>query len=395
MKRRGFLGTVTGSAAVGGSAWAESVDLEKPLCLSPAVVMAPRADGVEVVWAVSRLCRGWVEWKGKDGSQGRAAADRFGFVPQGDELLRVRIEGLAAGQDYQLRSMTVSADGKRRQQGSWKDFRTLDPAGAETSFVVWNDTHEHKETLKRLNEESPKGDFLLWNGDTCNNWYKESWLMPTLLNPAGQDLSAGRPLLLVWGNHDVRGEWAYRVPEFVATPNGRPYYAFRSGPVAVICLHSGEDKPDAHPSFGGRVAFEPLREEQAEWLKEVTALPEIRDAPYRVAFCHIPLRWKRERVLTPESYNEGSYDYYSKMSRDLWHQPLVDWGIQVVISGHTHSPALIAANEEFPYAQLVGGGPKLEQATWIEGRANAKELLLVTKKLGGEEIERVSFEPLS
>jgi predicted phosphodiesterase len=260
--------------------------------------------------------------------------------------------------------------------------------------VVWNDTHKNEETIKRLHAESPGGDFLLWNGDLCNDWHQEDWLVPTLLYPAGQNVSSKRPLMVVWGNHDVRGKWAYRMPEMIATPNGRPYYAFRSGPVAVICLHTGEDKPDDHPSFGGRVAFEKLRTEQAKWLKEVTAQPEFRDAPYRVVFCHIPLRWKKERILAQADYDSGSYDSYSKMSRDEWHDALVDWKAQIVISGHMHQTAHLPGNEDFPYAQLVGGGPKPNQATWIEGKADEKALTLTMKNLEGKEVEKVSFAPL-
>lgn len=81
-----------------------------------------------------------------------------------------------------------------------------------------------------------------------------------------------------------------RVKEMIATPCGRTYYAFRNGPVAFISLHTGDDKPDDHPSFSRRVALEGLRREQTDWLKAITLDPVIRDAPYKVLFCHIPLR---------------------------------------------------------------------------------------------------------
>ena len=395
MKRRGFLGKVAGGAVAGATGIApaqtqrvESVSLMK----TPAVIMAPRADGVEVVWAVSKLSRGHVEWKGEDGSSGTAGADRFGFVPQGDEILRVRVTGLKPGGRYTLRAITDSTDGKDRVEGPWKKFRTLDPAAESTSFVIWNDTHQNEETIRRLHASTPPGDFLLWNGDTCNDWHQEDWLVPTLLHPAGQDVSEDRPLLLVWGNHDVRGKWAFRVPEMVATPDGRPFYAFRSGPVAVLCLHTGEDKPDNHPSFGGRVAFEMLRREQAEWIKQVTAQPGFRDAPYRVVFCHIPLRWTKE--VADAGYEKGGYDAFSRFSREAWHDVLVAWKAQVVISGHTHSPAWIEANVEFPYAQLVGGGPQPDRATWIEGKADAGALSFVMKDLEGKVVREVSLKPL-
>ena len=398
MKRRGFLGKVAGGAVAGTagiSAAPEAAGATEslPLVMTPAVIMAPRPDGAEVVWAVSRLARGRVEWKGEDGSSGTAGADRFGFVPQGDEILRVKLSGLKPGVRYTLRAVTDSTDGKEHIEGPWKKFRTLDPVAKETRFVIWNDTHQNNETIRQLHAATTPGDFLLWNGDTCNDWHQEEWLVPTLLHPGGQDVSEDRPLLLVWGNHDVRGQWAFRVPEMVATPEGRPFYAFRSGPVAVVCLHTGEDKPDAHPSFGGRVAFEKLRKEQGEWLKEITARPEFRDAPYRVVFCHIPLRWTTE--VPDAGYEKGGYDAFSRFSREAWHEALVAWKAQVIVSGHTHSPAWIPGTADFPYAQLVGGGPQPERATWIEAKADASVLSFLMKNLKGEVVQQAEFKPLA
>ena len=102
-------------------------------------------------------------------------------------------------------------------------------------------------------------------------------------------------MFITWGNHDVRGAHAFKMPGHVATPEGRPFYAFRSGPVAVICLHTGEDKPDDHPSFKGRVAFDALRAEQARWLAETIRRPELKDAPYRVVLPLQQIRALRER----------------------------------------------------------------------------------------------------
>ncbi|MEO5916319.1 MAG: metallophosphoesterase [Luteolibacter sp.] len=406
VKRRGFIGTVAGGlvAGVGRVASAQQAGntvvsevptSPGPLMRTPAVLMAPRHDGVEVVWAVSKLSRGKVEWKNDSGGSGVAGADHFGFVPQGDEILRVRLDGMQPGTTYQIRAITESADGKDHEASPWKKFRTLDPAASSSSFVVWNDTHQNEETIRKLHAVTPPADFLLWNGDTCNNWDDEAWLIPTLLQPAGQDVSTERPLFLVWGNHDVRGKWAFKVPEMVATPEGRPYYAFRNGPLAVICLHTGEDKPDSHPSFGGRVAFDILRRQQAEWLKETIARPEFRDAPYRIVFCHIPLRWTEEADVSSADYGSGSYDSFSRASRAVWHDSLAAWKTQVVISGHTHSSAWLPATAEFPYAQLVGGGPKTDAATWIEGQASPSSLLIVMKNLAGEIVEHVEFPALA
>lgn len=363
------------------------------LVTSPLVLMAPRADGIEAVWSVSRPARGWVEWQSADGAHsGKVAETAYGLVPQGDRCIRVRIDGLKPGAAYKVRSITIASDTQQRIESEWKAFTCLSPKAKAARFVVWNDTHQNEETLKRLATVTAPADFLLWNGDTCNNWDQEDWVAPTLLNPGGQDMSKDHPMFLVWGNHDVRGKWAFKVEEFVATPDGRPFYAFRQGPIACICLHTGEDKPDDHPSFGGRVAFEALRAEQAKWLEQVIQRPEFRDAPFRVVFCHIPLRWKEEK---PVDYAKGGYDNYSLRSRNLWHASLVKWKTQVVISGHTHEAAWLPATQEFPYAQLVGGGPKPKAATWLEGAAEGGKLKLTTRDLDGKVLLESEFKALS
>ena len=55
------------------------------------------ADGLEAVWAVSRTSKARLEWESADGAKGQAATDAFGFVPQDDGVLRVRLTGLKPG----------------------------------------------------------------------------------------------------------------------------------------------------------------------------------------------------------------------------------------------------------------------------------------------------------
>ena len=398
MKLRQFLGALA-TGGVGAALAQPSVAAESPtpppppkipLVRTPLVLMAPRADGLEAVWAVGRLAKGRLEWETADGAKGVVAADAFGFVPQSDEVLRVRLMGFAPGTSLRVRAVTTAADDSETVTSDWKSVRTLSPTAREARFVMWNDTHIHDETIKALHAATPASDFLLWNGDTCNDWTFEHLLVPTLLHPGGCDMTARCPMFLTWGNHDVRGAHAFRAPGLVAAPEGRPFYAFRSGPVAVICLHTGEDKPDDHPSFRGRVAFDALRAEQARWLAEVIRRPEFRDAPYRVVFCHIPLRWKEEK--TPD-YANGGYDYFSGRSRATWHDSLVAWKAQVVLSGHTHEAAWLPPTDAFPYAQITGGGPKMESATLTEAVADATSLRIKLTNLQGKVVVEQRFSP--
>lgn len=393
MKRRGFIATSLGGAFAAGVV--RGAEETKPaaagLFRTPVSLMAPRVDGVTVVWAVHTLCRGWVEWKGGDGSAGKVAMNPAGFVPQSDEVFQIVLDGLKPGVSYQIRAVVASADDGRTEESGWKTYKAIDPKAKTSTFLVWNDTHERNETIQKLDDASPKADFFVWNGDTCNDWVNEEKLIPTLLNPGGRDITDGRPLILGWGNHDGRGKFAYKVPSCIGMTGGRPFSAFRSGPVAALFLHTGEDKPDNHPSFKGRVAYEAIVKEQAEWIAEVIERPEMKDAPYRVVFCHIPLRWIEEPEMV--DYANGGFDRYSRRSRDAWHDLLVKWRAQVIISGHTHNSQWIPADGKFPYGQLVGGGPQMERARWIVGDANEKRLKFTVTDLSGTVTQEVEFAP--
>jgi hypothetical protein len=136
-------------------------------------------------------------------------------------------------------------------------------------------------------------------------------------------------------------------------------------------LDTGEDKPDRHKAWAGLAAFEPYRELQRDQLATILTQPEIAGAPHLVVFCHIPL-WG----LPGENGGDTMQGYgsWQKHARDLWHPLLAESGAQLVICGHTHRHRYDAPSEGRPYGQLIGGGPQLESATLIRGRATRREL---------------------
>ena len=361
------------------------------LVTTPLTIMAPTTEGFDAIWGVSRLSKGKITCQAEDGSRTEIMTDSFGFVPQGDKVIKVRVRGLKPGTAYRVKAITTAGnDGEEHQSEEWQT-RTLDEKATSTEFVVWNDTHVNNQTIQMLHDRTPAGDFFVWNGDTCNDWKSPDLLQPTLLNPGGRGITQSRPLCLTWGNHDVRGPHAYQMSDLVSTPSGRPFYAVRSGPVAAVFLHTGEDKPDSHPSFGGRAAFDLLRREQAAWLETILAEPKFRDAPYRLVFCHIPLRWKDER---PQDYANGGFDRFSGRSRELWHKALVKWKTQLIISGHTHQQTWLPPVEEYPYGQLIGGGTQPTSATWMHGRFTEKEGVIEARNLAGEILQEVKLKAL-
>jgi hypothetical protein len=407
MNRRTFLATlgVAGAAAVAGESSLKAEGTTETtnqnggiatarLTDGTPAVYAPTATGATIVWTLNTPARGVVEY-GESPELGQVyRSDGFGFVPHGERVMKVRLRGLKPGVRYWWRTVTVLLSGGDPEISPVYSFRTLDPAAAETKFVVWNDTHDHADTLRKLRSvtQPEPADFLIWNGDASNN-IEETRIIPgCYVHPAGVNLSEGPPIFFARGNHDCRGLWANQLPDYIDFPAGRPYYAFRSGPLAAIVLDTGEDKPDRHPTFRGVAAFEPLIQQQKQWLARVIKRPEIKNAPHRLMFCHIPLRCSMEM---PVDYDRGGFDLFSRRGREAWNESLVSWGVQAVISGHMHQSACLKGTTEFPYDQIVGGGPETSNATVIRGFATNQEMKITVQALDGKTLHTVSYQPRS
>lgn len=389
--RRQFLGSVPVSAvaisAIHLDAQAHGKELQtdnskaSELIASPPVVQNPRSNGFGVSIAVNQLATAWVEYGfSKDDLPFTAVASQHGLIRADDRVLHVRVhhpEALPTDRPifYRVKVQPLRYANAYMLERGEPQSTAINPlqltsaSTARVRIVSINDTHENLETIHSLHREINKldPDLLIWNGDSCNDFDAADSPEQILLNPAKdpqRSWASTRPLLFSNGNHDVRGERAREVIDsFAAAPESSelPYnQALRFGPLALITLDTGEDKPDHHPVFAGTAAYQPYREKQATWLAQTLERPEIADAPYKVVACHIPLRGT-------DGQNDGTtldgYASYSGFGAKLWLPMLKQANCQAIVSGHMHRDRLDAASKEMPILQFVGGGPKPDQAT--------------------------------
>ncbi|WP_437186098.1 metallophosphoesterase family protein [Planctomicrobium sp. SH668] len=353
----------------------------RPLICSPPVIMNPRESGFDVSIAVSRLATAWVEYGfSEDDLQYVARASHHGLIQADDRVLHLRVQhqgGLPNDNPIFYRIVVQELQYENayrlsRGQPEESPIYRVQFAHAKTRkvrVVSINDTHENKETLRKLHQRIAElqPDVLIWNGDTCNDFNAEKSTEQLLLNPA-QDVTQGwaseRPIVFSNGNHDVRGQKAREVPKsFVGCPESvdLPYcQALRVGPLALITLDTGEDKPDHHPVFAGTAAYEPYREQQARWLQTIVERPDIRNAPFKIAACHIPLRGLEGQ---PDGTTLDDFARFSGFGAKLWLPTLIKSGFHAVLSGHTHSHRVDEPSDEAPIHQFVGGGPDPDKAT--------------------------------
>lgn len=368
------------------------------------VLQCPAADGMSVVWQVSGNATGWVEY-GTTKELGQVVRPGgYGLNSMDSPVLSARLEGLptaatiyyrvaAAPIDFQNAYKVVRGE---TEYSEIYEFRLPDPDAKSFRWCVINDTHEVDQTLSATlgKVEERQAELMVWNGDIFNDVRSEKQLVNQTLQPAGRAYATTRPVMFVSGNHDVRGVLARRLEEcMLSRPDNSPLgrcFSLRCGPVALIGLDTGEDKPDSHPVYAGLAQFEPYREAQGAWLAKVLTQPEIASAPYLVVHCHIPLFGNRRKDAV-----EGQIEFarFCEQGQKFWLPHLEKAKAQLVISGHTHKHRFMPAESGQVMAQLIGGSPNLPLATVILGEATSERLQVTALQMDGQTLGTWTFPP--
>ncbi len=382
----------------------------QPLVDSPPVLQCPDANGMTIAWAVNALALGAVRF-GTDRNKldQVACGDRLGLKAMHERFLHVRLDGLKPNTRYYYRTKTTPfvfhhshrLEAKEPVSGEIYSFVTPGAGRESGSFAVMNDTHGKQPTLKKLAEklDAVNADYTVWNGDLVDAYNDAEMAVASVLRPGDAAFAAERPLLFVPGNHDYRGAWARNLElalpawEHPALEDRRcaRNFVVRTGPLALIGLDTGEDKPDRHPAWAGQARFEPYREEQRDWLARALKSPAVATAPFVVAFCHIPLFDSRPDA-NPGDQIEG-FASWQRQSANLWGPLLKEHGVQLVVAAHVHRHRYDAPTEDRPWAQITGGGHDMtRQVTVIHGKTKGDELEVVVDNIAdGRELGRWMF----
>jgi predicted phosphodiesterase len=245
------------------------------------------------------------------------------------------------------------------------EFTTFDRNRPSVSFSVITDTHEDVRLIESLNQLIvwDSTDFLVHAGDAFHWIDTEEQLLRAWLRPTISGLAHDKPLILARGNHEMRGPYARRLSDYVPTPEGRFYYARDAGPVHLIVLDTGEDKPDDTNVYAELNRTVPYRADELAWFREHVATHErVAEAPFRVIVMHDP-----------------SWGWLAD-GPDAWLETANGAGVDLVIAGHRHrfSHTPPGPDVEHRYHLLVVGKEQIARVT-----ADSSNLEVVITGLDG------------
>lgn len=314
-------------------------------------------DAFNVLWTSNFRTLSWVEVAPDDGTDFDAEPrPKFYQTISGrrviDTFHDVRVTGLEPGTKYRYRIMSKAVlDDESAYHTEYGELlrmpvagesavTTLDSGAGSCRFTMFNDVHADDEKFRMLAAGlgADDMDMLILVGDMMSYINDVDAMVSHIYCPV-PELVANVPVFYTRGNHETRGKQAYLFQKYNPTSTGDTYFMLRQGPVAIVVLDAGEDKPDDNKEYSGAVDFDLFRQQQLEWLKETVKDPVFAEAPVKVAVMHIP-------ALN----NEDSW-YGERKANELLVPVLNEAGIDIMLSGHYHRHFIVekgTCGNEFP-----------------------------------------------
>ena len=370
-------------------AWAQSEPYKifdtRPVITQGPYLVATSDTSTTIVWMTDAPSHSKIRYARGAGLE--AAALTSTAEPQQDGLVPVglrhvvHVTGLDPGATY---SYQVVSTRVVRLKAYWPDkglmtssavhaFTTLDPRKATVSFSVVTDTHEDLARIRALNKliDWKATDFFVHTGDAFHWIDDEEHLFRNWLEPTSAALAQTTPLMYARGNHELRGAFARQLYDYIPNADGRFYFARDAGPVHLLVLDTGEDKPDDTNVYADLNRTTPYRAAELSWLREhLRTAPRVRTAPFRVIVMHQP-QW---------GWLAGG--------NAAWIEAANTAGVDLVVAGHNHKFSYTPPGPNVPhkYHLLVVGQDQVARVD-----ATASELTVVVTGTDGKVVHSLKI----
>lgn len=192
---------------------------------------------------------------------------------------------------------------------------------------------------KKFEETYGKIDLLILNGDILDHSGNAENFM--LYYRIAEAITGGEaPVIISRGNHDLRGQCAEKLANYMPNENGNSFYSFRLGNLWGVLLDCGEDKSDDHPEYGGTVCCHAFRKRETDYLKTLIANAEqeynAKGVEHRVVISHVPFSAIDREPFNIEQDIYGSW--VKLLSKNV--KP------EVLLSGHIHRMYITKPGDE-------------------------------------------------
>lgn len=333
--------------------------VDKLLTTQPYLQLATPTS-MNVMFQTNSVCHCWIEY-GTDSLH----TQRARTILDGQEVCydienNIKLDNLKPGTRYYYRvcAMEILYKGAYSNhfgadtlRTPFYSFRTPALKNEDFTCLVFNDLHEHGETLAHLKQlaKDIDYDFVIFNGDCLPEPRNREHAISMIHSLADEVDGAEKPVIFLRGNHEIRNFYSAGMHHQIGYYNDKTYSAFTWGNTRFLLLDLGEDKPDSNPVYGGLNDFTQLRHDQAEFIKKELSSREFKSSRNHVLISHIPVF--------------GNTDSYRPCT-ELWGPMLSRVPFNVALAAHTHEAKYYPKGVDgCRYPVYVGGGYNKNDAT--------------------------------
>jgi len=182
-----------------------------------------------------------------------------------------------------------------------------------------------------------KYDVLILNGDIAEHSDTVEDLM-VAYKIASAITKGEYPCIISRGNHDLRGNYAEKLADFMPGDNGKSYYTFRLGCMWCILTDTGEDKNDSSIEYGHSIACHQFRREETKMIEEAIENEEYKadGIKYRFIISHVPFTTPKKE---PFNIEPDLFKKWSQLLRD-------NVAPQLMLCGHEHKTYISYPGDE-------------------------------------------------
>ena len=252
-------------------------------------LLAPDTTALSVLFRTAGNISAGVRYRPRGQAEYRTVFEQRGGHIAEKELHRVALTGLVPGTEYEYQIVMLAPDDAnvRVVDPAVRCFRTPAEDAPECRFLFLADLQFPPKKQLQIFEallrhaHAQDCDFIVLGGDLCNSFMPEVIEKNLLAR-----LPAGKPVVVLRGNHELRGPDADRFQDFFAWPDGATYALFRWGDTAFLALDT-YGKHSRHPTQNdmGRMVPEVFADEAA-FVRRAVESPRWTTAARRVVLAH-------------------------------------------------------------------------------------------------------------
>lgn len=248
-----------------------------PVCdykiTSDPLVIDCGGDSYSVVFATNDEGTGYIEYE-YDGEKIKLFDEVTGRIKGDSKIHTITVpKEHLDGNSYRVGSTRVI---EAYSYGSYKgkevfsrEYSFNAPAGENQQWLCVSDWHTRLGKAYDAVSLAGEYDGVIMLGDAAPGLMFEDEIKDYIVEFGGALCKGEMPVVYIRGNHETRGEYAAKLPDYLGMDSF--YFNAAFGDYEFVVLDSGEDKPDAHPEYGGMVNYSNYHKEMIDWFENLPA----------------------------------------------------------------------------------------------------------------------------